>query len=61
MFGIRIPDSKMALKVTQLNCDTEHDLLCFHSTRVYFWGALTGQRKGLKFDQELLYAAAMFH
>jgi len=29
--------------------------------RVYFWGALTGKRKGLTFDQELLYAAAMFH
>jgi hypothetical protein len=61
IFGVRIPDSQIAREVTQLIRDTECDLLFFHSTRVYFWGALTGIRKGLKFDQELLYTAAMFH
>ena len=59
--GVRIPDSKMAGEVTQLIRDTAGDLLFYHSTRVYFWGALAGQRKGLTFDPELLYAAAMFH
>ena len=29
-----------------------------HSTRVYLFGALTGQRKGLKHDPELLYVGA---
>ncbi|MDR6289806.1 MULTISPECIES: HD domain-containing protein [Inquilinus] len=59
--GIRIPDSAMAREITQLVRDTESDLLFHHSTRVYLFGALTGQRKGLKFDPELLYAGAMFH
>lgn len=59
--GIQIPDSKMARELTQLIRDTEDDLLFHHSTRVYLWGALTGVRKGLSFDPELLYAGAMFH
>src|SRR6202012_4378695 len=32
-----------------------------HSSRVYYFGALAGRRRGLKFDAELLYAGAMFH
>jgi hypothetical protein len=59
--NVKIPDSKMARELTQLIRDTESDLLFNHSTRVYFFGALTGQRKGLKFDPELLYVGAMFH
>jgi hypothetical protein len=59
--GIKIPDSKMARDLTQLIRDTESDLLFQHSTRVYLFGALTGERKGLKFDPELLYVGAMFH
>jgi hypothetical protein len=59
--GIKIPDSKMARDLTQLIRDTESDLLFHHSTRVYLFGALTGQRKGLKPDLELLYVGAMFH
>ena len=45
--GITIPDSQMARDLTQLIRDTESDLLFHHSTRVYLFGALTGQRKGL--------------
>ena len=41
--------------------DTENDLLFNHSSRVYLFGALAGQSRGLKFDPELLYAGAMFH
>lgn len=59
--GIKIPDSKLARDLTQLIRDTESDLLFHHSTRVYLFGALTGKRKGLKFDPELLYVGAMFH
>ena len=59
--GINIPDSKMARDLTQFIRDTESDLLFHHSTRVYLFGALTGGRKGLKFDRELLYVGAMFH
>ncbi len=59
--GIKIPDSKMARDLTELIRDTEPDLLFHHSTRVYLFGALTGQRKGLAYDLELLYVGAMFH
>src|SRR5262245_64086228 len=61
ILGVRIPDSGIAREITQLVRDTESELLFHHSTRVYFWGALTGKRNGLTFDPELLYAAAMFH
>jgi hypothetical protein len=59
--GIKIPDSQMARDLTQFIRDTESDLLFHHSTRVYLFGALTGERKGLKYDPELLYVGAMFH
>jgi HD superfamily phosphodiesterase len=59
--GVRIPDSNMAKDLTQLIRDTETDLLFHHSTRVYLFGALTGKRRAMKFDPELLYVGAMFH
>jgi HD superfamily phosphodiesterase len=59
--GIGIPDSKLAREITDLVRDTESLLLFHHSSRVYYWGALAGKRRGLKFDAELLYAGAMFH
>jgi hypothetical protein len=59
--GIAVPDSAIARAATQLVRDTEDDLLFHHSRRVFFWGALTGERKSLKYDPELLYLGAMFH
>jgi HD superfamily phosphodiesterase len=59
--GITIPDSKLAYEVTELVHDTESPLLFHHSSRVYYFGALAGKRRGLKFDPELLYVGAMFH
>ena len=59
--GISIPDSKLASEVTELVRDTESPLLFNHSSRVYYFSALAGKRRGLKFDPELLYVGAMFH
>ncbi len=59
--NIRVPDSAMARAATELVRDTEDDLLYNHSRRVFLWGALTGERRRLKFDPELLYLGAMFH
>ena len=59
--GVRVPDSKLAKEVTEFVRDTESPLLFHHSSRVYFFGALAGIRRGLSFDAELLYAGAMFH
>ena len=59
--GIAVPDSKLAREIAELVRDTESPLLFNHSSRVFYWGALTGVRRGLRFDAELLYAGAMFH
>ena len=59
--GVSIPDSKLAREITELVRDTESPLLFHHSSRVYYFGALAGKQRELKFDPELLYAGAMFH
>src|SRR5580700_1790764 len=59
--GMSIPDSRLAREATELVRDTESPLLFNHSTRVYYFGALTGKRQRLKVDPELLYIGAMFH
>jgi hypothetical protein len=58
---IKVPDSRLARAVTELVRDTETPLLFHHSSRVYYFGALAGKQRGLKFDPELLYTGAMFH
>jgi HD superfamily phosphodiesterase len=59
--GVGIPDSKLARSITEVVRDTETPLLFHHSSRVYYFGALAGLQRKLKFDPELLYAGAMFH
>ena len=59
--GVEIPDTPLAREITEYIRDTEDDLLFHHSRRVYLFGALQGQRRGVKPDPELLYAGAMFH
>jgi hypothetical protein len=61
ILGIKIPDSALAREATEFIRDAAGELLFKHSVRVYFWGALNGIRKGLTFDPELFYTAAMFH
>ena len=58
---IAIPDTSLCREITELVRDTESELLFNHSSRVYYFGALTGLRRGLRFDREMLYAGAMFH
>ena len=59
--GVAIPDSRLAREVTELVRDTESPLLFHHSSRVYYFGALAGKQRGLRYDPELLYVGAMFH
>ena len=59
--GVVIPDSRLAHEITEVVRDTATPLLFHHSSRVYYFGALAGKHRGLKFDPELLYAGAMFH
>jgi HD superfamily phosphodiesterase len=59
--GVSIPDSNLAREIAELVRDTASPLLFHHSSRVYYFGALAGKHRGLRFDPELLYAGAMFH
>ncbi|CAN0653273.1 HD domain-containing protein [Nitratireductor aquimarinus] len=59
--SVKIPDSSMAREVTEIVRDTAGELLFNHSSRVYLFGAMAGERRGLTYDTELLYTAAMFH
>ena len=59
--GIMVPDSRIAREITELVRDTESPLLFHHSSRVYYFAALAGRRRALKFDPELLYCGCMFH
>ena len=59
--GIVIPDSALAKATTEYIRDVESDLLYHHSRRVFLFGALSGQRKQMAYDPELLYVGAMFH
>ncbi len=59
--GTEVPDTKLGRAITEFVRDTESDLLFNHSSRVYCFGTLAGQQRGLTFDPELLYTGAMFH
>jgi hypothetical protein len=59
--GLSIPDSALARETTEFVRDISTDLLYHHSRRVFLWGALVGEQRGLSFDAELLYVGAMFH
>ncbi len=58
---VSVPDSRLARDATELIRSVESDLLYNHSLRVYSFGALQGERRGLSYDPELLYIGAMFH
>jgi HD superfamily phosphodiesterase len=51
----------LAREATELIRSVESDLLYNHSLRVFAFGALQGDRQGLKYDPELLYVGAIFH
>ena len=59
--SVEIPDSQLVRRITEYVHDNETELLFNHSSRVYYFAALAGVKKGLHFDRELLYAGAMFH
>lgn len=59
--GIRIPDSGLAQEVDELVRDVGSDLLFHHARRVFLFAALSGQRRDLTADPEILYVAALFH
>ncbi|MET8044367.1 HD domain-containing protein [Micromonospora sp. NPDC005215] len=59
--GISIPQTPLVAAATDLVRQGTDDLLYHHSRRVFLFGALQGERRGLAPDLELLYVGAMFH
>ena len=58
---VTVPDTKLARAATELVRQSTTDLVYHHSRRVFWFGSLQGQNRGLSFDPELLYIGAMFH
>jgi hypothetical protein len=59
--GVTVPDTKLARDATELVRESVTGLVYNHSRRVFWFGSLQGQNRGLSFDPELLYLGAMFH
>ena len=59
--GVRIPDSELAKVVTSLVREVSTVPLFNHVARSFLFGSRLGTAKGLKFDSELLFVAAMMH
>ena len=54
------PDSSLARDAQEAAEDLLTPVLRNHSHRAYAWGAAIAARRGMSFDRELLYLAAMF-
>jgi hypothetical protein len=59
--GIDIPSTPLALKAEAYIRSVEPDFLFNHSTRTYVFGALRLKAKGLSYDPETAYVAALFN
>lgn len=59
--GVKIPDSALAKEITALVRSVSPPPLFNHLTRTFVFGSKLGQAKGMKFDPELLFLAAMMH
>jgi hypothetical protein len=59
--GITIPETTLVQDATELVRSAEGDLLFDHSRRVFLFGSLQGELRGLQPDPELLYVGALFH
>jgi hypothetical protein len=59
--GIAIPRTAMSVKAEQFVRTHEPDFLFNHSVRTYLFGALRLRQKGVRFDPETAYVAALFH
>jgi hypothetical protein len=55
------PDSTLARDAREAAEDLLTPVLRNHSHRAYAWAAAIAARRGIRFDRELLYLAAMFH
>jgi HD superfamily phosphodiesterase len=56
-----VPDTAAAAAALEVASACQSPALLNHSLRAYVWAAADGMARGIDFDPELLYVAAMFH
>lgn len=56
-----VPGTAAAAAALEVATAYESPALLNHSVRAYLWAAADGMTRGIDFDAELLYVAAMFH
>ncbi|WP_321820710.1 MULTISPECIES: HD domain-containing protein [unclassified Burkholderia] len=59
--GIPIPDSALAREAAATVRASGPELLFRHAMRVFAFASVIGTRRGIAFEAELLYVAALFH
>lgn len=59
--SIIVPDTPMALRVSEHAHSLSETWLYNHCQRSYVWGALLAQAEQIKFDAELFFVASMLH
>lgn len=59
--GVRVPVGRAAEAAHTVCVEYAGDALYHHSMRSYFFGAAWAEARGLGFDRELLFVAAMLH
>ena len=59
--GISIPQTPLSLKAESFVRSKEPDFLFNHSVRTYVFGALRLKARGIAFDPEAAFVAALFH
>ena len=55
------PDSQLARRAESLVAEVEPPFLTNHSFRSHFFAVALAERAGVRFDEELLYVAALLH
>lgn len=59
--AIRLPDSRVAVKATELASELSEPWLFNQCMRTYLWGAMLAQVSNIKFDEELFFTASILH
>ncbi len=59
--GIPVPDSALAHEARELIGEVAPPYLVNHSVRAYAWAVELARHDDLRFDQEILYVAALLH
>ncbi|MEU3856289.1 HD domain-containing protein [Streptomyces sp. NPDC028722] len=59
--GVRIPDSELTRAVTEFARKVSSESLFNHVVRTYLYGSLMFDRRGIRYDRELAFVAAVLH